>query len=228
MSKPIHIFLRQCNCSINRKVERRPEWFSFQKCFDSLLVENADITICLDGSLDKHHVDFYDNEVIEFTGGTDHASLQYLLDTVKSKNLSDDTIVYLVEDDYLHRPDWDKIMLEGFQSFNVDYISLYDHPDKYFFPMYDSLQSKVLHSKSLHWRTTPSTCNTYAGKMSTFKRHWDIHMKYCRNDITHDAYDHTKFVELWEIGSNLITPMPGYSTHCELPFISPIFDWSTV
>lgn len=228
MSKPIHIFLRHNNGSINRKTNVRPTWFSFQKCFDSLLVNNADITVCLDGDRESHHVDFYDNEIIEFTGGTDHASFEFLLNTVQSKNLSDETIVYLVEDDYLHRPNWDNMLIEAFQTFNVDYVSLYDHPDKYFLPMYNSLQSKVLHTKNLHWRTTPSTCNTYAGKMSTFKRHWEIHMKYCMPDITHDGYDHTKFVELWENGSNLITPIPGYSTHCEMPFISPVYDWETL
>lgn len=228
MNKPIHIFLRQNNSSKDRKIDLRPSWFSFQKCFDSLFVETADITVCLDGKVESHHINFKGKEVIEFNGGSDHVSFEFLLKTVESKNLPDDTIIYLVEDDYLHRKNWDKILIEAFDAFSVDYVSLYDHPDKYFSPMYENLQSKILYTKSLHWRTTPSTCNTYAGKMSTFRKHWDIHMKYCHPDITHDGYDHTKFVELWQIGSNLITSIPGYSTHCEIPFISPIFDWESV
>lgn len=228
MNKPIHIFVRHNNKSVDRKKDVRPEWFSFQKCFDSLLVDNADITICLDGKIENHNVDFRGHEVIEFSGGSDHASFDFLLETVVTKDLDADTIVYLVEDDYLHRPGWENILIDAFKSFNVDYVTLYDHPDKYFAPMYNDLQSKLLVGGLSHWRSTPSTCNTYAGKMSTFKKHWDIHKMFCRPDITHDGYDHTKFVHLWDNGSNLISCVPGYSTHCEKPFLSPLVDWSSL
>lgn len=228
MSNPIHIFTRHNNGSIHRKKEVRPSWFSFQKCFDSLLVDTADITVCLDGNLDSHHVDFRGKEVIEFTGGSDAASFAFLLKTVQEKSLPDNTIVYIVEDDYLHRPNWDTIMVEAFETFDVDHVTLYDHPDKYFLPMYNGLQSKILHSKSVHWRTTPSTCSTYAARMGTLKKYWEIHEKYSRPEITHDGYDHTKFIELWNVGSNLVSPIPGYSTHCEMPFVSPLFPWETL
>jgi hypothetical protein len=36
--------------------------------------------------------------------------------------------------------------------------------------------------------------------------------------------DHAKFVELGRHGRRLITPMPGYSTHCDL-LHSPTIDW---
>lgn len=228
MNKPIHIFVRQNNNSFNRKLNVRPTWFSHQTCFDSLITENVDITVCLDGTLENHHVDFRGHEVIEFKGGSDPASFLFLLETVESKNLDDDKIVYLVEDDYLHRPGWDEIMVEAFTAFEVDYATLYDHADKYFFEMYETLQSKILHSKSVHWRTTPSTCSTYAGKMKTFRKHWETHVKYCLPGITHGGYDHTKFLDLWEQGSNLISCIPGYSTHSENPYVSPVIDWGEV
>ena len=228
MSKPIHIFVRHTNKSVDRKKDVKPEWFSFQKCFDSLITDNVDITVCLDGKLENHNVDFRGKEVIEFVGGSDHASFDFLLETVVAKDLDADTIVYLVEDDYMHRPDWDLVMMDVFESFNVDYVTLYDHPDKYFLPMYETLQSNLLVSKLSHWRSTPSTCNTYAGKMVTFKKHWDIHKLYCRSDVTHDGYDHTKFTHLWNEGSNLISCVPGYSTHCENQFVSPLVDWGSL
>jgi len=120
-------------------------------------------------------------------------------------------------------------MKDGFDSFaNIDYVTLYDHPDKYFLSMYNALQSNILVSKYSHWRTTPSTCNTYAMKWKTLKKHWDTHTYYCLPEHTHDGYDHTKFLKLWEIGSNLISCVPGYSTHCENNFLTPLINWSEI
>jgi len=41
-----------------------------------------------------------------------------------------DDIVYFVENDYLHLPDSSKVLLDAFEL-GFDYITLYDHPDKY-------------------------------------------------------------------------------------------------
>jgi len=225
----IKVFLRHWNGATSRKQNVRPDWFLYKKCYQSVKNANIDLVILLDGTKENHHFQFDDNDkVIEYIGGSDAASFKFCLDTIKDSNLKDDDIVYIIEDDYMHQPNWEVILKEAFDNFNVDYVTLYDHPDKYFLPMYEGLQSKILHTTSCHWRTTPSTCNTYAGKWSTFKRHWDIHMKYCSPEHTHDGYDHTKFIDLWNQGSNLISSIPGYSTHCEMNFLSPLIDWSKI
>lgn len=228
MSK-IKVFLRHWNGATQRKQNVRPEWFSYEKCYRSIKNSNVDLTILLDGIKENHHFQFDNNDkIIEFQGGSDPSSFLFCLKTIESSNLNDEDIIYIIEDDYLHKPGWENILEEAFNSFDVDYITLYDHPDKYFLQIYDDLQSKILHTKSVHWRTTPSTCNTYAGKWKTFKNHWNTHIKYCLPENTHDGYDHTKFLDLWSQGSNLISCIPGYSTHCELPFLSPITDWSKI
>jgi len=228
MSK-IKVFLRQWNGAVNRKQNVRPEWFSYEKCYRSIKNEDINLTILLDGTKANHHFQFDDEDnVIEYTGGSDAASFKFCLETMMHSNLQDDDIVYIVEDDYMHRPNWKLILKEAFDNFNVDYVTLYDHPDKYFLTMYEQLQSKLLHTQTAHWRTTPSTCNTYAGKWQTFKKHWNTHMKYCNPQHTHDGYDHTKFIDLWGQGSNLISSIPGYSTHCEISFLSPLTDWSKI
>lgn len=229
MSK-IKVFLRHCNKSSTRKQEVRPDWFSYEKCYRSVKNANIDLYILVDGTIENHHFKFDDEDVVqEFTGGDDASSLLYCLLYIKKQQFDDDDIIYIIEDDYLHRPGWDTILLEAFDTFEVDYVTLYDHADKYFLDMYNSLQSKILFSKSVHWRTTPSTCNTYAGKWKTFKKHWDdFHIKYCLPEFTHSGYDHTKFMDLWKAGSNLISCMPGYSTHSEAAWLSPLTDWSLV
>ncbi|MCK9429847.1 MAG: hypothetical protein M0R17_07565 [Candidatus Omnitrophica bacterium] len=228
----IKVFLREWNGANKRKRGVRPDWFSYENCYQSITNEKPDIdlTILLDGTVANHHFQFNDNEkIIEFTGGNDATSLLFALNYIKSTNPNDDDIIYIVEDDYMHISYWCDILFEAFDTFtNVDYVTLYDHPDKYFLPIYDNLQSKILVSKSCHWRTTPSTCNTYAALWSTFKKHWNTHIKYSSPEFTHDGYDHTKFLDLWNLGSNLISPIPGYSTHCERQFISPNIDWSKI
>ena len=225
----IKVYLRQWNGAINRKQDVRPNWFSYEKCYRSIKNANVDLVILLDGNKKDHHFQFDgDDKVIEYIGGSDAASFLFCLNFIKDQNLDSEDIVYIVEDDYLHLKRWDQILLEAFNTFNVDYVTLYDHPDKYFLPMYEDLQSKLLHTSSTHWRTTPSTCNTYAGKWKTFQKHWNTHMKYCLPENTHDGYDHTKFLDLWRQGSNLISCIPGYSTHVEATMLSPLTDWSKI
>ena len=222
----IKVFLRHWNGAVSRKQNVRPDWFSYEKCYRSIKDADVDLYILLDGTKDQHHFQFdAEDNVIEFTGGSDAQSLLFCLEFIEKQKLDSEDIVYIVEDDYLHLKGWDQILQEAFSTFNVDYVTLYDHPDKYFLPMYNDLQSKLLHSNSVHWRTTPSTCNTYSGKWRTFQKHWGTHIKYCLPESTHDGYDHTKFLDLWNQGSNLISPIPGYSTHCELSFLTPTVNW---
>jgi hypothetical protein len=161
--------------------------------------------VLLDGTKDNHHFQFDPKDnIVEFTGGSDAESLLFCLKFIEKQQLDSEDIVYIVEDDYLHLKGWDKILQEAFDTFNVDYVTLYDHPDKYFLQMYENLQSKILHTPSSHWRTTPSTTNTYACRFKTLKKHFDIHVNSC--DLVEKwTKDHDKFINLWSIGSNLVS-----------------------
>ena len=87
--------------------------------------------------------------------------------------------------------------------------------------------SKVITTPSTHWRTTPSTTNTYACTMGTLKKHINIHIKYC--DLVEKwTKDHDKFTHLWNEGSNLISCIPSYSTHVEGNMLSPTINWSKI
>jgi hypothetical protein len=141
----------------------------------------------------------------------------------------DDTTVYLVEDDYLHIKDSFKVLNEGFKY--GDYVSLYDHPDKYMderspnpHVINGGEYTKVFLTESSHWKYTNSTTMTFATKVNTLKADLKIIKTYCRQNIPDDF---KMFCELLSIGRKLVTPIPGRSTHGQLPWFSPLIDWKS-
>lgn len=234
----IRIFQRHCNFSSNSHNKPRPKWFNREKIFDHFMatlfdqkyfdkVEYTAFHDCGNGSIEDHFLNYKDVNKVSVYGGNDAQSFLNLLNYVKDQNYLDDDIIYFVEDDYLHREGWVDILLEGFEHIGADYYTLYDHPDKYYLPMYENLTSKIIATPSVHWRTIPSTTNTYACTMGTLKKHFDIHVKYC-DLIEKWTKDHDKFTHLWSKSSNLISCIPGYSTHVETNMLSPIINWSKI
>jgi len=132
----------------------------------------------------------------------------------------DDEIIYFLENDYLHKPGSDQIIKEGF-SLGASFIALYDHPDKYLDPARGgnpyceggAEDTRVYLTDSCHWKITNSTTMTFASKVSTLKRVESILRM---------------FLELRENNELLITPIPGYSTHGETAWLSPLTDWSKI
>ena len=229
----IRAFQRHCNFSTQSANKPRPEWFNREKIFDSFistLDDRVEYTAFHDsgnGSIEDHFLNKKDvNKVTKF-GGNDAQSFLNLLNYVVEQDYDVDDIIYFLEDDYLHKEGWIDVLLEGFNKIGADYYTLYDHPDKYYLPMYENLTSKIITTPSVHWRTTPSTTNTYACTMGTLKKHINIHIKYC--DLVEKwTKDHDKFTHLWNEGSNLISCIPGYSTHVEGNMLSPTINWSKI
>lgn len=233
---PVHVFVRHTS---NEHGKFRPEWFSAEKCFKNLLSvfdKDAKITVVFDGDSKDHFVSKFPSVDIVHVenGGTETKSFTWLVNHVCEKTvIKDDDIVYFVEDDYIHRPDSVKILRDIFQSSNVDYVSLYDHPDKYipgYFQRFaQGFITHVVCTDACHWKTTPSTTNTYAMRFSTLKRDREIHLKYSDFDkVGPISQDHAKFCDLWNSGKSLVTPIPGYSTHVENGMLSPNIDWVKV
>ena len=229
----IRVFQRHCNFSSNSHNKPRPDWFDREKIFDSFistLDERVDYTAFHDsgnGEIEDHFLNTKNVNKISKKGGNDAQSFLNLLNHVIEQNYSDDDIIYFLEDDYLHKQGWIDILSEGFEYIGADYYTLYDHPDKYQLPMYENLQSKIIATPSTHWRTTPSTTNTYACRFKTLKKHFDIHVNSC--DLVEKwTKDHDKFINLWSIGSNLVSSIPGYSTHVEGNMLSPTIKWQEI
>jgi hypothetical protein len=215
----------------------RPSWYDKEAVFRSSFLtkdENTEFTIVFDGDSTGHWIHKYDvKELIHIKAGTDKLSLANMLHISMNMEVPDTDILYFLEDDYVHKKDWCVILREGLSdtvlpSIVFDYITLYDHYDKYCFndeyakQTYSDLKSRLFVSKSTHWRTIPSTTNTYAMKFKTFMDDIDIHMAY-------KNIDNDKFLALGKDYNRIIAScVPGYSTHCHNDFLSPCIDWEKV
>jgi hypothetical protein len=233
--RPIEIFVRHCHYSSASAHKARVRGFSKEHCLENLLSTLADqagvnVTFFLDTHHPMSETHFIRSQsrfpVLELRGGSEAASFLYMLEHVYQKKLHSGTIIYFLEDDYIHCPGWPKILREAFTLPHVEYVTLYDHKDKYFFPQYAELKSRIFHTDSCHWRTTPSTTNTYAMLFKTLKKHIDVHRCFSLGRTI--TADHDKFCKLAEEGAMLISSIPGFSTHAEPDFASPCIDWEKV
>ena len=141
----------------------------------------------------------------------------------------DETIVYFVENDYLHKPGSDKVLIEGLQI-GYNYVALYDHPDKYMnganpFVEDGGEVTRVMLSESCHWKITNSTTMTFAAQIKTLREDESILREYTKGSYPRDF---EMFLALREKQHGLITPIPGYSTHGETAWLSPLNDWSAI
>jgi hypothetical protein len=232
-SPPIEIFVRHCHFSAISQHKSRFDYFSRERCFENFTKTlgdaKANVTLLLDTFHPMQGQHFVKEQkrfpVVEISEGTETGSFLKLLGHVSNLKLKPETIVYFLEDDYFHRPGWVDVLLEGF-TLEADYVTLYDHRDKYFLPCYEGLQSKIAHTPSCHWRETPSTTNTYAMRFRTLLKHLETHLAYSQNRAI--TADHEKFCALARGGAKLISPMPGWSTHAEPRYASPCIDWQKV
>lgn len=227
--KKIQVFIRHCfHSKLQEEPSRkRPNWWDKEKVFNNfkrtLNPNTTEYTVIYDDFFGGIEDTFLkdENNVEIISCGKESLSFLSTLDFILSKNYEDDTIIYFLEDDYIHRPNWDSILIEGFEL-PVSYVTLYDHKDKYQ-EMYSDLMSKILITKSSHWKPIPSTTNTFATKFKTLKDDFLIHKKYSTN--CEPTLDHQKFLELNSRGKYLISCLPGYSTHCHSDYLSPCIDW---
>lgn len=230
----VEVFVRACFYSDASAHKKRPEGFSHEACIDNLIetldAKEANLTFLLDTArkgVAPHFISKYAKfPVEEINEGTEAGAFLRLLDYVESKRYHPETILYFVEDDYLHMPGWVGVLKEALTLPDIAYATLYDHRDKYFFSQYETLTARLFQTQTCHWRTTPSTTNTYAMKWKTLKEHIDIHRTFSLNRKI--SADHEKFCRLAEEGATLISSIPGFSTHMDPEFLSPCVDWENL
>jgi len=158
-----------------------------------------------------------------------HGAGTFNLALTEALKYTDEEVVYFLENDYLHKEGSPEVLLEGFKT-GASYVSLYDHPDKYMRGANPYVEdggevTRVLLTKSCHWKITNSTTMTFAAKVKTLREDEDI-----LRSFTVGTYprDFDMFIALQDKGKALVTPLPGYATHGEVAWLTPLTDWSKI
>ncbi|MDB4378271.1 hypothetical protein N9Z41_00735 [bacterium] len=226
----MNIILRISEAGYNKV---KPEYINNQNCTANAVkvFPNANWKIIADNilpstlsMLSQHNLQNYIQQVFIGNGaGTFNLALDYAL------TLPENEIIYFLENDYLHIPGSEKVIEEGF-NLGAEFLSLYDHPDKYVDGVNPYVSgggevTKVFLSESCHWKLTNSTTMTFAAKVYTLKKYETILRKHTSTSHPHDF---KMWVELREQGASLITPLPGYATHGETAWLSPLTNWFEV
>jgi len=167
------------------------------------------------------------DNIIQCNKGSGAQTFNVVLDM--ALKLNDNEIVYFVENDYVHRPNSKKILEEGFEI-GANFVCLYDHPDKYINgteggnPQVENggEYTQVFLSDSCHWKLTNSTTMTFASRVKTLRTNESILRKWTSGTYPED---YKMFLELRDNGHALISPIPSYSTHGDLPWMSPLINW---
>lgn len=243
--KKLHIFYRHIHAGLGAN---RPTWFTHEACFLSLLHSIAhaksvsldiELIVLFDGNQESYESDFirkyYEQfnsiagidavkfELQIFQGGSQRLAGLYLLDQIYQRDYPSGDYVYLLENDYLHDYDWVYFFNQLISSsIPFDYVSLYDHPDKYpfrkgFHEMHTGLVSRVYVAGDRHWRTVPSTCYSFITSAKKFKEDFEI--------LKSDLMDHQMFAELEKKERVVLSPIPGLATHCMVNLLSPGVEW---
>jgi hypothetical protein len=174
----------------------------------------------------------YVDDIQKVSVGHGAGTFNLALDWALKQNEND--IIYFLENDYLHRPGSENILVEGI-DLGAEYLSLYDHPDKYIpasrggNPQIDDdggEYTKLFLSKSCHWKITNSTTMTFASTVRVLKEDGEVLRKWTNRG--HYPDDYKMFLELREKNRILVTSVPGYSTHGETAWLSPLTDWSKI
>ena len=216
--------------------KEKPGYIDNEKCLANAtkVFKDADWSIIADNCSDEtlKMIQKYQSNIETVSVGHGAGTFNLALEGVVAGEWEDDDIVYFIENDYLHKTNSQKILEEGF-SLGASFVALYDHPDKYLDPNRGGNpycegggeDTRVYLTNSCHWKITNSTTMTFAAKVSTLKRVETILRKHTSGTHPDDFH---MFLELREVGELLITPIPGYSTHGETAWLSPLTDWSKI
>jgi hypothetical protein len=227
----------------------KPDYISKEICIDNFIKNfgSKNIVIIAD-SLGEHSEKilkkyaendiFYEN--VQYGSG----SSTFLHALNKALYHDDEDVIYFVEDDFLHLPGARKLIVEVFNETNADYVTLYDHPDKYIdrknggpnpFIKNGGEKGRVLLTSTSHWKETNSTVMTFASRVKTLREDLRVWKKCARKSYTSSfrAFIRLRKLRIHKLNifqkkRILLSALPGKATHGEIEYLSPLVDWHIV
>lgn len=204
----------------------RPQWFSKFKCLETFLnaVDYAkdyigNIVFLHDGERGDLYKKIPSTYNIEFINVKNNE--KSLLQTFDIADTLTNDLIYFVEDDYLHLPQSIKTIFHGAVHFNL--VNGYDHLDRYIRTddlTKDKESIAFLKSTNCHWRTSESTCCTWASTRDM----WNTVKESARH---YKLEDRKFFRNLYKNNIRLWVPMPGVTTQVD-DKLSPGIDWEKI
>lgn len=233
----------------------KPSYASKEDCLKTYVREFTDVNlfvICDNVTEQTYNManKYVKKENIKVTknGNTGTFLLSWQMAYEISQQVSEDTIIYFIEDDYIHRQGAREILIEAFRDLNASYVTLYDHPDKYQntkdpkfkwghglvdedvngirIPgvIYNVPSSCDLYiSKSVHWRTVSSTTMTFATTAKHIQEDFEDMVKLHTGKLLPMGGD--TFRMLKQKGKELISSIPAYSGHAEERWLPYFVNW---
>ncbi len=230
MNKLLTCIYRACPLELEIKdfrVLRKP-YFDKHKCFksfwNSFNNEYCNIIVVWDGEKNNSLFQYISSFPVEIIETQEHGNTPSLLKCYQLVTQINTPFGYLIEDDYAHLPNSFHVLIDMF--FYSDFISLYDHPDRYG-PMgkQDITFGKehIFIGKYCHLRTAESTTMSFGFRKETLNKYYETLIKAANRGIG-AADDRGWWREMIGYGYRLVTPIPGVNSHlvkdCESPFIN--------
>jgi hypothetical protein len=226
----LHLFYRISDASYAKE---KPDYISKNGCLENCfrVFEGYQFNLIADKVMDstwtRLEERFPDIQMERTSYGNGAASFNHALN--QALGYPPDDVIYFVEDDYLHKNESSSVLIEGIKL-GSDYVTLYDHPDKYMdtdnpFVDQDGEVTKVFLSRSCHWKMTSSTTMTFAAKVQTLLDDEKVIRNWTKNAHPDDF---NMFADLSDCGRSLISPIPGYATHGQSEFLAPLINWEYV
>lgn len=172
---------------ITSRVNQKPRTDHFSKLdfLENLLNTFQDYKIiCIADNCDEEIINFLKTKQfykLKITNLGNARSFNHLIQK-ELPFIDDNDIVYFAEDDYRYTPNASKVLEEGIKLF--DYVTLYDHPDKYgIYPFAInplvpigklSERTQIYKGSSYIWRTTNSTTMSFGCYAKIIKQDWYI------------------------------------------------------
>lgn len=221
--------------------KNRPPYYSKLLMFQSFLLAwrrvGGTLTLLVDAeAMPDPYLPLFERYAtdVRYLGGLGNSG-SYVEALQRIKEVPDEDLVYLAEDDYLYTGDtFVEWMAAARDIPQADYFTFYDHPDRY--TRTDDAwrpRERVFVGGRRHWRTVESTCMTYGARAGRLKRDAGLHRALCYGNAPRDrmiwraAQGVGRY--FWKVPKRLlIGPMPSLITHAETQTLAPLIDWEEV